>query len=191
MDDPRQRRDGQRNLQINRCRQDLDQHGAARERPHRPHRHPPVQSRYRFRLRSGSHHRTATRARRLPHHRRRSALGACALCRRKRGLLRPVDGPSQSAHVICRYVASRDAYLGRIQRRPGQRNLRFPRRRNEVDSHRRTWPASRPARQDRCRGCANQFESRLRPDSDQRPGFTLAIRRCAASTGRRSTTSAP
>ncbi len=92
MDDPGQRRDGQWNLQIDRCRQNVDQHGPAGERPHRPNRHSPVESRDRFRLRSGPHYGPQTRAGRLPHYRRRSALGACALCRRKRGLLRPLYG---------------------------------------------------------------------------------------------------
>ncbi len=74
-----------------------------------------------------------------PHHRWRPALGPRAVCQRKYRLLRPVDGPAESPHALRRHVAGRDAHLGRIQRRPGQRHLGFARRRstkwNRIEEH--------------------------------------------------------
>ncbi len=61
----------------------------------------------------------AAGARRLPHDRRRPALGARALRRREHRLLRPVDGREEPAHDLCRHVAGRDASLGDAQRRAG------------------------------------------------------------------------
>ncbi len=151
--------------------------GSAGERPHRPHRHPPVESRHRvspvcwgarparkqergvFRTTDGGQH-----------------WERVLFAGENVGCSGSVDGSAQSAHVICGHVASGDAHLGRIQRRPGQRRLRFARRRNEVDSHRRTRPAACAAGQDRCRRRADKFESRLCADSDQGPGLGLALR---------------
>ena len=62
--------------------------GLAGVRPNRPDRHSPIQPRHRVRLRAGTRDRSSTGARRLPHDRRRPALGASAVRRRKRRLLR-------------------------------------------------------------------------------------------------------
>ena len=90
---PRQRHDGRRHLQVDRRRQDLDAHGARRDRPHRPHHRStrpiptscssarpgrltgPQQERGVFRTTDGG-----------------ETLGARAVRRREHRLLRPVDG---------------------------------------------------------------------------------------------------
>ena len=51
--DPRQR-DGQRDLQIHRRREDLDANGSGRDRAHWPHHRAPEESRHRFRVRRGA-----------------------------------------------------------------------------------------------------------------------------------------
>ena len=84
----------------------------------------------------------------FPHHRRRPTLGSRAVCWRKCWLFRPLHGPTQSPHIICRNVAGGDAYLGGIQRRRGQRSLCFPRWWNKMDSHSRARPAKGTARED-------------------------------------------
>ena len=90
-----------------------------------------------FACAAGPRHRAAAGARRVSHHRRRRALGARAVRRRKYRLLRPVHGPAEPAHALRGYVASGDAHLGRVQRRSGQRRLCLARRRHQVDAHRR------------------------------------------------------
>ena len=119
---------------------------------------PPAQSRHRLRLRARPHDRPAAGARRLPHDRRRQALGARAVRGREHRLLRPHDGSEQPAHARRGHVAGGDAHVGHVQRRPGQRRLHLARRRHHVDarrgprtaevaaSARSTWPSRRPTR---------------------------------------------
>ena len=173
--DSRQRRHGQRNLQVHRCRQYLGQHGPARVRPNRPHHRASGESRHRLRLRAGAGDRTAAGARRLPHHRRRRALGARTVRRRERRLLGSVAGCARPAHPDRRHVAGGDAHLGRVERRPRQRNVYLPRRRNDMAAPGGTRPAAFAARQDRRRDRADQFQAHLRADPDERPGLGVAL----------------
>ena len=72
-----------------------------------------VESRHRIRLRAGARDRTATGARRLPHQRRRPALGSGVVRWSKMSAVRVLSlRPAQSAHPHSRYVAGGDALPG-------------------------------------------------------------------------------
>ena len=80
---PRQRRAGQRHLQVHQRRQDLEARLEA-EGPDRPHHRPSQEPRHRLRRGPGPRLRAQSRARRLSHHRRRQDLEAGADARRPR-----------------------------------------------------------------------------------------------------------
>ena len=90
MGDSRQRRHGQRHLQVPRCRQDLDQYGAARFRAHRPDHRPPIEPRHCICLRARTGDRPPTGARRLPDDRWWPALGRGCCSQENTRLLRTV-----------------------------------------------------------------------------------------------------
>ena len=176
--DPRHRRDGRRHLQVDRRREDVDEHGP-RPRPGRIGRiivHP-TNPDIVFVCAVGPHDRPAAGARRLPDDRRRPALGARPVRGREHRLLGPLDGSERPEHAVRRHVAGRDAHVGDVQRRPGQRRLRVARRRRDVDAHRGARPAEVAGRQDRRGGRADQLEPRVRADPDGRPGLALAVGR--------------
>ena len=105
----------------------------------------------------------AAGARRLPHDRRRPALGARAVRRREHRLLRAVDGREESAHAVRRHVAGRDAPVGDVERR--RRAAASTCRATAARKWTKVEAAGLPrvaARQDRRRRRADRFESRLR-----------------------------
>ena len=98
--DSRQRRDGQWHLQVHRCRQDLDQHGAAAS-PAASAASSSIPTNPDIVFACVLGRVTGPQQERgvYPHHRRRPALGARAVRGREHGLLRAVDGSAQSAHA--------------------------------------------------------------------------------------------
>ena len=143
--------------------------GSRRDRPHRPHPHPPDESRHRLRLRDRPHHRAAAGARRLPHDRRRTALGARAVRRREHRLLRAcrwtrrIRARSSPARGRSRCIRGRCSAAGRAAASTC--------RATAAGRGRRSRPPGLPqvaARQDRRRRRADRFESRLRADPDRR-----------------------
>ena len=145
---PRQRRHRRRHLQVDRRRPDLDAHGADETgRIGRILVHPtnpdivfacaigritgPQQERGVFRTTDGGQH-----------------WDRVLFVDENTGCSGSVDGREESAHAVRRDVAGRDAPVGDVERRAGQRPLRVARRRQQVDEgrSRRACRARRSAR---------------------------------------------
>ena len=168
---------GRRHLQVHRRRRDLDEHGPARDRPHRPHHRPPDEPGHRLRVRARPRDRAAGRTRRLPHDGRRRDLAARALRQSRTpacsGLAMDANEPR---HPDRRHVGSRDAHVGHVQRRPRQRHLH--RRRTAARPGRRSCtPACRSRRSARSTwrsrrrtrsGCSRSSRRRTRDRSGDR-----------------------
>ena len=144
----RQRRDWRRHLQVGRRRTHVDAHGLRRDRPHRPHPRASDEPGHCHCVRDRTHHGSAAGARRVPHDRRRRALGSRVVRRREHRMFGTVDGREESADALRRHVAGGDASVGDAERRAGQRHLRLARRRREVDEGRGCGPSAIAARQD-------------------------------------------
>ena len=151
--------------------------GLPESRPHRPHRRPPHESRHCFCLRSGTHYRTATGARRLPHDGRRPTLGAGPIRRRKCWLLRPVHGSAQSAHVFAGMWQVEMHTWGEFSGGPGS-GVYVSRdggtKWTRIEEH--GLPHCPLGKIDVAVAPTNSNRV-YRPDPDQRPGLRLAIRR--------------
>ena len=106
-----------------RCRGDVEEHGAAADRSDRARPHPPDGSEYRLRLRRGPADGAAGGARGLQDLRRRRDLAAHPVRRSENRLFRPGPGFERSQYAPGRNLAGRTAHMGATERWAGQRRL--------------------------------------------------------------------
>ncbi len=183
--DPEQRLRRRRHLQIHRRGQDLDPHGARENRPHRPHRHPPRQSRYRSCCGPRPLLRTPGGARRLSEPPTAARPGSGSSSSTRTPGLPTGHGPEQSAHPLRRHVADADLDLGTAERRAGKRPLPLERRRRDLGAADRKGLTEEPLGEGGPRHDAPRFGPHLRPHRNQlqrrlrrarrSPGCSLAI----------------
>src|SRR5216117_1677151 len=92
-------------------------------------------------------------------------------------MLRPRDGSAQSTDSASGHVATRNAHLGRIQRRTWQCDLHVQGWRYEMDQTRGARIVEASSGEDRCRDCPYEFEPLLCVDPDEGPRLAVEIRR--------------
>jgi hypothetical protein len=109
---PRKHLHWQWRIQVDRCRQNVDAFGSRCHRPHRKSRDSSDGPRHRLRGGHGPLLRPATRARRVPHARRRKDLGPRPLRRRAHRRYRHRRGTVQPANPLRLHLAAHYPALG-------------------------------------------------------------------------------
>ncbi len=177
---------GRRGLQVGRRGQDVDEHGAQGQPPHRPHRHRPEGPQHRLRGGAGASVFAERRARRVQDDRRRQDLDEVARGQGRwpdgrRG--RPRHGSEEPEDPLCRRVRQGTAALDVQPGRPRQRHLQDRRRRQDLDEARRR-PARRHAGPHRP-GCLREEPAHCLREHREREQAGHVRRRSAEGTARR------
>ena len=145
VEDPKQHLDRPRPLQVDRRRQDLDLHGAARRRPDLGDPHQPGRSERAVRRRARRSVQADARARRLPQPRRRQDVETGAVPERSAWRCRPGDAARQPADAVRDDVEGTAQAVDDRLRRHRRRHLQVGRWRRPLDQARRR-AADRPVR---------------------------------------------